>query len=62
VDNTKIDPGDLVWGGVDQIYLARSMDKWQALVNTVMKLKYRVSSQIVASEVLLNSIRVELAS
>jgi hypothetical protein len=35
VDNTKMDPGDVVWGGVDRICLAQNRDKWQALVNAV---------------------------
>jgi hypothetical protein len=37
VDNIKMVLIKIGWGGVDWIGLAQDMDKWRALVNTVMK-------------------------
>jgi hypothetical protein len=39
VDNIKINPGELGWGDVDWIGLAKDGDKWRALVNLVMNLR-----------------------
>jgi hypothetical protein len=38
-DDIKIQPEELVWGGVDWIDLAQDRDKWRALVNVVMNLR-----------------------
>jgi hypothetical protein len=37
VDNIKIDPGEIRWGGMGSIDLAWDRDQWRTLVNTVMK-------------------------
>jgi hypothetical protein len=37
--NIKTDLRETSWGGVDWIQLAQDRDQWQALVNTVMKLR-----------------------
>jgi hypothetical protein len=39
VDNIKMDHREIGWGGMDWIDLARDMDQWSALVNTVMNLR-----------------------
>jgi hypothetical protein len=36
VANIRMDFGEVEWGGVDWIGLARDRDKWRALVNLVM--------------------------
>jgi hypothetical protein len=38
-DNIKMDLREIGLGDVDRIYLAQDMDKWRALVNTVMNLR-----------------------
>jgi hypothetical protein len=38
VDNIKMDPGEIGWGGMDWIDLAQDRGPWKALVNTVMDL------------------------
>jgi hypothetical protein len=38
-DNIKMDIRKVVWGDVDWIDLAQDMDRWLALVNTVMNLR-----------------------
>jgi hypothetical protein len=38
VDNIKIEPTVIGWGGKDWINLAEDRDQWRALVNTVMNL------------------------
>jgi hypothetical protein len=38
-DNIKMDLGEKGFGDVDLIYLAQDMDRWRALVNTVMNLR-----------------------
>jgi hypothetical protein len=38
-DNNKMDLGEIGFGDVDWIYLARDRDKWRALVNTIMNLR-----------------------
>jgi hypothetical protein len=35
-----MDFGEIGWGGMDWIELARDRDQWRALVNTVMKLRF----------------------
>jgi hypothetical protein len=41
-----MDLREMVWDDVDWIHLAQDMDKWQAVVNTVMNL--RVPSKVVS--------------
>jgi hypothetical protein len=49
VDNIKIDPLEISWGGVDWIGLAQDSDKWRALVNVVMN--FLVASRVVLSPI-----------
>jgi hypothetical protein len=39
-DNIKMDLRDFGWGGIDWINLAQDRDRWRALVNTVMNLRF----------------------
>jgi hypothetical protein len=39
VDNIKMDPREIGWGGTDWIDLAQDRHQWRALVNTVMNLR-----------------------
>jgi hypothetical protein len=39
MDNIEMDLGEVGWGGVDWIGLARCRYKWGALVNAVMNLR-----------------------
>jgi hypothetical protein len=39
VDNIEINLGEVGWGGVDWIGLARDRDKWRNLVNALMNLQ-----------------------
>jgi hypothetical protein len=39
VDNTKIDLGEVGWGGVDWIGLAQDREKRRTLVDAVMNLR-----------------------
>jgi hypothetical protein len=39
VDNIRMYLGDLGWGDVDWIGLARDRNRWRALVNSVMNLR-----------------------
>jgi hypothetical protein len=38
-DNIKMDLREIGFGDVDWIYWAKDMDRWRALVNTVMNLR-----------------------
>jgi hypothetical protein len=38
-DNITMDVREIVFGDVDWIHWAQDMDRWRALVNTVMKLR-----------------------
>jgi hypothetical protein len=38
VDNTRMDLGEVGWGGVDWIGLAQDSENWSSLVNSVMNL------------------------
>jgi hypothetical protein len=38
VDNIRMDPVEVGWGGVDWIGLAQDRDRWRALVNSVLNL------------------------
>jgi hypothetical protein len=37
VDNIKMDPREMGWGGMDWIELVQYRDQWRAFVNMVMK-------------------------
>jgi hypothetical protein len=39
VDNIRTDLGEVGWGDVDWIGLARDRNRWRALVNSVLKLR-----------------------
>jgi hypothetical protein len=39
VDNRKVDLGEISWGDMDWIDLARNRDQWRALVNKVISLR-----------------------
>jgi hypothetical protein len=39
VDNIRMDLGEIRWGGVDWIGLAKDRNRWRALVNAVMNLR-----------------------
>jgi hypothetical protein len=39
VDNIRMDVGEVGWGDVDWISLAKDMNRWRALVNSVLNLR-----------------------
>jgi hypothetical protein len=39
VDNIRMDLEEVGWGGVDWIGLAQDMDRWRAVVNSVLNLR-----------------------
>jgi transcription termination factor 2 len=39
VDNIRVDLGEVGWGDVDWIGLAKDRDRWRALVNSVLNLR-----------------------
>jgi hypothetical protein len=39
VDNIKMDLGKVEWGAVDWIGLAQDMNRWRALLNSVLNLR-----------------------
>jgi hypothetical protein len=39
VDNIRIDLGEVGWGDVDWIGLAKDRNRWRALVNSVLNLR-----------------------
>jgi hypothetical protein len=39
VDNIKMDLGEVEWGDVDWIGLAKDRKRWRALVNSVLNLR-----------------------
>jgi hypothetical protein len=39
VDNIRMDLGEVGWGGVVWIGLAKDRDRWRALVNSVLNLR-----------------------
>jgi hypothetical protein len=39
VDNIRMDLGEVRWGDVDWIGLAKDRDRWRALVNSVLNLR-----------------------
>jgi hypothetical protein len=50
VDNIKMDLGEVGWGDVDWIGLARDRNRWRALVNSVL-------NHLAAFRVMLSSIK-----
>jgi hypothetical protein len=38
--NIKMDPRDIEWGGMEGIDLAQDRDKWWALLNKVVNLRF----------------------
>jgi hypothetical protein len=38
-DNIKMDLREILWGGVDLIYLAQDRDQWRGIMNAVMNLQ-----------------------
>jgi hypothetical protein len=40
VDNIRMDLGEVRWGEVDWIGLAKDRNKWRALVNLVLNLRF----------------------
>jgi hypothetical protein len=63
VYDIRMDLGEVGWGDVDWIGLARDRNRWRALVNAVVNFgfhkmlgNYRVASQLVVSRVVLSSI------
>jgi hypothetical protein len=38
VDNIRLDLGEVVWGDVDWIGLAKDRNRWRALVNSILNL------------------------
>jgi hypothetical protein len=39
VDNIRMDPGEVGWGVVDWIGLAKDRNRWRAVVNSVLNLR-----------------------
>jgi hypothetical protein len=39
VDNIRMDLGEVGWGDVDWISLAKDRNRWRALVNSVLNLR-----------------------
>jgi hypothetical protein len=39
VDNVRMDLGEVVWGDVDCIGLVLDMNRWRALVNSLLNLR-----------------------
>jgi hypothetical protein len=39
VDNIRMDLGEVGWGDVDRIGLAKDRNRWRALVNSVLNLR-----------------------
>jgi hypothetical protein len=40
VDNISMDLGEVGWGDVDLIVLAQDRNRWRALVNSVLNLRF----------------------
>jgi hypothetical protein len=58
VDNIRMDLGEVGWGDVDWIGLAKDRKRWRAVVNSVLNIrfhqmlgKYRVASRVVLSSI-----------
>jgi hypothetical protein len=63
VNNTRMDLREVGWGDVDWIGLAQDRNRWRDLVNVVINFRfhkmlgnYQVTTQLVASQVMLSSI------
>jgi hypothetical protein len=39
VDNIKMDLREIIWDGVDWIYMAQDRDQWRALLKAVLNLQ-----------------------
>jgi hypothetical protein len=39
MDNTRMDVGEVEWGDVDWIDLAKDRNRWRAVVNSVLNLR-----------------------
>jgi hypothetical protein len=39
VDNIRMELGEVVWGDVDRIGLAKDRNRWRAVVNSVLNLR-----------------------
>jgi hypothetical protein len=39
VDNIRVDLGEVGWGDVDRIGLAKDRNRWRALVNSILNLR-----------------------
>jgi hypothetical protein len=44
VDNIKMDLGEVGWGDVDWIGLAQDRNRWRALVNSVLNLRFPLNA------------------
>jgi hypothetical protein len=40
VDNIRMDLGEVVWGDVDWIGLAKDRNRWRVLMNSVLNLRF----------------------
>jgi hypothetical protein len=63
VDNIRMDLGEVGWGDVDWIGLAKDRDRWRALVNSVLNLRvpWKLSSSL-ASSGLSSSVQLHIVS
>jgi hypothetical protein len=39
MDNIKMDLGEMVWGGMDLINMAKDRDRWRAIVNMILNFR-----------------------
>jgi hypothetical protein len=44
-DNIRMDLREIVWEGVYWMHLAQDMDKWRAVMNTVMNLRVLIKGR-----------------
>jgi hypothetical protein len=64
VDNIRMDVGVIGWDGVDWIDMAQDRDRWRAVVNTVLNLRFHImlgsscgAAQLAAPQEGLSSVR-----